>query len=103
LSHKKFSNFVETAPETWGDNPGYDERVDVYSFGVILWRLFGSKLQYEEEDSEWQVNGKPNPEWLIREEIRKVSYEIRATTKTITQLNTGKKKRDTQQVSSDIG
>jgi hypothetical protein len=40
-------NLIETAPETWGDEGAvkgamYDERYDVFSFAMILWRLFGA-------------------------------------------------------------
>lgn len=39
------NNFVETAPETWGDMHNlcntavYDEKADIFSFAIILWRL----------------------------------------------------------------
>ena len=41
---------METAPETW-EGGHYDERSDLFSFGVILWRLFGTNAQ----------NQPPNP------------------------------------------
>ena len=40
------NNFNETAPETWGDfynlkgSTSYDEKSDIFSFSIILWRLF---------------------------------------------------------------
>lgn len=36
--------YEESAPETWGDSfsstVSYDEKADVFSFSMILWRLF---------------------------------------------------------------
>ena len=37
-------NINETAPETW-DGGLYNEKSDVFSFGMMLWRLFGSARQ----------------------------------------------------------
>ena len=39
-------NVEETAPETWGDGSNlkqattYNEKADIFSFGIIMWRLF---------------------------------------------------------------
>lgn len=35
---------METAPETW-EGGVYDEKSDVFSYAIILWRLFGSIAQ----------------------------------------------------------
>eukprot|EP00026_Physarum_polycephalum_P002251 Phypoly_transcript_02256.p1 GENE.Phypoly_transcript_02256~~Phypoly_transcript_02256.p1 ORF type:complete len:947 (+),score=114.19 Phypoly_transcript_02256:323-2842(+) len=45
FSVKVLGNIAETAPETWGDEgmtkgATYDERSDVFSFAILLWRLF---------------------------------------------------------------
>lgn len=40
--------FTETAPETWGDVRYYDEKSDIFSFAVILWRLFGAISNYKD-------------------------------------------------------
>ena len=45
-SQQTLHNIVETAPETW-EGGMYDEKSDVFSFSIILWRLFGSRAQYE--------------------------------------------------------
>lgn len=37
-------NIMETAPETW-EGGVYDEKSDVFSYAIILWRLFGSIIQ----------------------------------------------------------
>jgi len=69
----------------------YDEKSDVFSFAVILWRLFGSRAQYDppaangkgtagekindEDDEEFdylKVDGKHVPPPKQREMIRKV-------------------------------
>eukprot|EP00026_Physarum_polycephalum_P000182 Phypoly_transcript_00182.p1 GENE.Phypoly_transcript_00182~~Phypoly_transcript_00182.p1 ORF type:complete len:2033 (+),score=208.26 Phypoly_transcript_00182:30-6101(+) len=44
FSQQTLHNIMETAPETWEGN-SYDEKSDVFSFAIILWRLFGSKAQ----------------------------------------------------------
>jgi hypothetical protein len=54
FSQQSLHNITETAPETW-DGGFYDEMSDVFSFAIILWRLFGSKKQnkgYQEEKRE---------------------------------------------------
>ena len=39
-------NCSETAPESWGDDTiiksatAYDEKADIFSFAIVLWRLF---------------------------------------------------------------
>ena len=42
---KKLFNFAETAPETWGERSikvaSYTEKADIFSYAIILWRLFG--------------------------------------------------------------
>lgn len=77
-SNKTLYNLLETAPETW-DGGNYDEKADVFSFSIILWRLFGSSSQYcashEDLDREFwylQKNGKFIPPPKQREVIRKV-------------------------------
>eukprot|EP00958_Prasinococcus_capsulatus_P003549 scaffold323_cov414-Prasinococcus_capsulatus_cf.AAC.31 len=37
------------APETFSSE-NYDEKVDVYSYGVLLWELLEKKVPYEDED-----------------------------------------------------
>jgi hypothetical protein len=46
FSKQPLLNLIETAPETWGES-FYTENSDVFSFAIILWNLFGAKLQYE--------------------------------------------------------
>jgi hypothetical protein len=46
FSQQTLHNIMETAPETW-EGGNYDEQSDVFSFAIILWRLFGSKAQNE--------------------------------------------------------
>jgi hypothetical protein len=46
FSNQILGNLIETAPETWGDEGHtkgamYDERSDVFSYAIILWRIFG--------------------------------------------------------------
>ena len=36
------------APEVIAGEKNYDEKIDIYSFGIILWELIGGKLPYEE-------------------------------------------------------
>lgn len=43
-------NFTETAPETW-EGGYYDEKADIFSFGIILWSLFGSTQQNRDTES----------------------------------------------------
>eukprot|EP00026_Physarum_polycephalum_P000536 Phypoly_transcript_00537.p1 GENE.Phypoly_transcript_00537~~Phypoly_transcript_00537.p1 ORF type:complete len:1451 (+),score=177.67 Phypoly_transcript_00537:50-4354(+) len=62
-------NLVETAPETWGDEgltkgAMYDERSDVFSYAIILWRLFGSNLP-EPIDSSHSSSPMPSPRSFI--------------------------------------
>ncbi len=69
-------NITETAPETW-EGGYYDEKSDVFSFSVILWRLFSSEdnhgLSTLEDPYEFlKENGKPMPPPKQREVIRKV-------------------------------
>jgi hypothetical protein len=84
FSQRTLHNFIETAPETWGDTSFYDEKSDVFSFAVILWRLFGSKSHYEQtvqEDEEYtflQVNGRFAPPPKQREIIIKVCRHFTA-------------------------
>lgn len=82
LQHRLYS-ITETAPETWGDVCFYDEKSDVFSFAVVLWRLFGSKLRYmqtytqEDEDDEFsflKYNGKFGTHLKQREIIRNVCF-----------------------------
>lgn len=67
-------NFCETAPETWGDyynlceSTSYDEKADVFSFGIILWRLF-VELNSDEEISAYPEN---LGEFELRRKIREV-------------------------------
>ena len=90
LSHQELHNLTETAPETWADSCHYDEKSDVFSFAVILWRLFGSKLQgkkarkltvtEEEEEADEEldflkVKGRLGPVSQQREIIRKVRLQ----------------------------
>jgi hypothetical protein len=76
---------METAPETWEGDP-YDEKSDVFSYAIILWRLFGTKAQngaliaspndeddIDESEHEYlKENGKYLPPPKQREIIRKV-------------------------------
>ena len=80
FGQQELHNITETAPETWGDVGFYDERSDIFSFAVILWRLFGSSTLYtenynasESEDYAFVMeNGRMFPPPRIREVIRKV-------------------------------
>lgn len=40
------------APEVLQSLPFYDEKVDVYSFGIVLWELLTGKKPYQDPDSE---------------------------------------------------
>lgn len=84
FSQQTLHNITETAPETWDANGFYDEKSDLFSFAVILWRVFGSKSQYTERkddspdddgDDEYaflRENGRPLPPPRQREIIKKV-------------------------------
>jgi hypothetical protein len=56
FSQQNLHNIVETAPETWNGGH-YDEKSDVFSFAVILWRLFGAKAQNEIDSTKPQDSG----------------------------------------------
>lgn len=90
FSQHTLHNILETAPETW-EGESYDEKSDVFSFAMILWRLFATKFQNEDsclpqgddpddnvediDDSEYaylQENGKFFPPPKQRETIRNV-------------------------------
>ena len=88
FSKQELHNITETAPETWVDSCFYNEKSDVFSFAVILWRLFGDKLQYkrarqlavtkEEEDEQFdflKIEGRFGPQPQQREIIRKVNLQ----------------------------
>lgn len=66
-------NIEETAPETWGDSfilrstVFYDEKSDVFSFSMILWRLFVGLNSTDPEGSPYSLRG-PH----LRQEIRNV-------------------------------
>lgn len=47
FSQQTLHNTLETAPETW-EGGLYDEKSDVFSFAMILWRLFATKFQNED-------------------------------------------------------
>eukprot|EP01122_Echinamoeba_exundans_P016971 TRINITY_DN8780_c0_g1_i1.p1 TRINITY_DN8780_c0_g1~~TRINITY_DN8780_c0_g1_i1.p1 ORF type:complete len:603 (+),score=88.11 TRINITY_DN8780_c0_g1_i1:336-2144(+) len=36
------------APEIWDDSRAYTEKVDVYSFGILLWELFSCRVPFSE-------------------------------------------------------
>lgn len=63
-------NFEETAPETWGDYfnlrnaVSYDEKSDIFSFAIILWRLFVGQLS---RGSPYKSSGP-----ILRQEIKNV-------------------------------
>ena len=76
-SKKVLHNFSETAPETW-DGGIYDEKSDVFSFAVIMWRLFASSQQCDNENNTddyafLKKDGKWLPTPVQREVIGKVS------------------------------
>jgi hypothetical protein len=48
--HQTLFNITETAPETWGEG-FYDEKSDIFSFAIVLWRLFGTKSSNSDKGS----------------------------------------------------
>lgn len=82
-------NFTETAPETW-EGGYYDEKADIFSFGIILWSLFGSTQQNRDTESIGEIiesvtheesaylrsRDKILPPFQQREIIRKVTIVI---------------------------
>ena len=66
------NNFCETAPETWGDlynlcgSASYDEKADVFSYAIILWRLF-----YSDNSSGTDLYGDASV-FEVRKKIREV-------------------------------
>lgn len=68
-------NYDETAPETWGDFYNlrcavlYDEKSDIFSFAMILWRLFVGLHQQDPQASPYSSSGP-----MLRQEIRKVLF-----------------------------
>lgn len=75
-------NIIETAPETWGDcynireSTFYDEKSDVFSYAIILWRLFVELPSFYPESGPYPPLAGPK----LRQEIRKVKYEYTGTT-----------------------
>jgi hypothetical protein len=66
-------NFAETAPETWGETAikaaNYTEKADIFSYAIILWRLFGnleSEEVYEDPYHHLQSPGKMMADWKLR-------------------------------------
>lgn len=70
FSRQVLQNITETAPETWTGSH-YDEKSDIFSFAIILWRLFGSAGQ-ETEYHFLQQDGRFLPPPKQRELIQKV-------------------------------
>jgi hypothetical protein len=95
-------NLIETAPETWGDEGTvkgamYDEWSDVFSFIIILWRLFGAPPKTPPASPSTPLSlssilfalgddnvdpyghlrdsrGNPLNKWTLRNKIREVKY-----------------------------
>lgn len=68
------ANTEETAPETWGDyyslrnTVRYDEKSDIFSYAIILWRLFVALDSTVDTLASPYSLGGP----LLRQEIRNV-------------------------------
>ncbi len=71
---KPLESITETAPETW-DGGNYDEKSDVYSFSIILWRLFGSDPTRDHFEF-LKENGRLGPGLRQQQLIRKVFLHL---------------------------